>query len=371
MKSEAALRVNYYGEAFSASGYGTAVRAYIHALHRTGIRVAVIDAGRPPHQVEDALVESLIGREPDADFNLVHAIPVFWPRWAYSTRDVIAITVWEADPIPERWTRQLRRAIDVWVPCEFNVDCFARVLGKTPFRLPYALPASDSVGSAHDDPSLGVRPTDFVFYSIFDWQYRKNPSGMMEAFLTAFPDESDAVLLLKTIQRASVDAQRILDDVRSRTQSRGRVILRCESFDEPLMQALHDRGDCYISLHRGEGWGYPLFEAAARGKPTVASAQGGPLDYLDPKMHRLVHCDDQSVQEPYFLFRRTMTWGEPDLAGASKALRWVYEYRDEARAKAKEAALSLRTTYSLERVGEIAKERLMQLSRAKPQLHSA
>lgn len=355
------VSVNYYGEVFSSSGYGTAARAYIHALHQAGVRVSVFGAGRPPPNFGDGLIRSLMRPEPNADFTIVHAIPLFWPRWAYTLRNVVAVTVWEADPIPEIWQRALRHAIDVWVPCEFNVGPFGRALGAAPYRLPYALPSHAQ--SVPDDSAdvPGVERSDFVFYSIFDWQYRKNARGAIEAFLRAFPEARDALLVLKTIPRAAAEAQRALDDIRSRLQSSGRVVLLCRDVNEAQIDALHERGDCYVSLHRGEGWGYPLFEAAARGTPTVASAQGGPLDFLDPARHRLVPCRDIAVEEPYFLFTREMRWAEPDLVAASKALRWVYEHRDQARANAQAAAPVLRKIYSLESIGEAAKSRLFEL----------
>ncbi|MGA7201111.1 MAG: glycosyltransferase [Candidatus Cybelea sp.] len=358
------ISVNYYGEVFSTSGYGTAARAYVHALHTAGVRVSVVGAGRPPRQLEDELIQSLVGRDPNADFAILHAIPSFWPRWAYTARNVIAITVWEADPIPPVWHRALSGAVDVWVPCEFNVHAFGEALGLAPFCLPYALPAYSAV--AHTNASfLGLDRTDFVSYSIFDWQHRKNAHGMIEAFLRAFPNECDAVLVLKTIAGAAGEARGVLEQIRSQTHSRGRVVLRCEPFDQAQINALHERGDCYLSLHRGEGWGYPLFEAAARGTPVVASAQGGPLDFLDPSRHRLVPCRGQAVQEPYFLFTRDMQWGEPDLSAAATALRWVYEHREQARADAEAAAPILQATYSFERIGEAAKSRLTELLRAR------
>lgn len=359
------ISVKYLGEVFSTSGYGTAARAYIHALHTSGVRVSVISVGRSPHDFRDNLIRSLVdSSNTNADFTILHAIPLFWPRWAYTTPNVIAVTVWEADPIPSVWQRPLRHAVDVWVPCDFNVAVFGKALGTAPFRLPYALPPWNDV-PPESAAFPGVGAADFVFYSIFDWQYRKNASGMMEAFLQAFPDESDAVLLLKTIPRAAREAQQSLEQLRQRTRSRGRVTLLCEAFNEGQIRALHGRGDCYVSLHRGEGWGYPLFEAAARGTPTVASAQGGPLDFLDPARHQLVPCRDVLVREPYFLFTRQMCWGEPDLAVASDALRRVYEHQNEARANAQAAAPLLRTTYSAERIGEAARARLLELMRAR------
>src|SRR6202034_1013617 len=92
-----------------------------------------------PHHVEDTLITAQLGCDPDADFNLFHGIPSFWARSAYAKRNVIAMTVWEADRIPPVWRNPLSHAIDVWLPCAFNVEVFARELSKKPFCLPHVL----------------------------------------------------------------------------------------------------------------------------------------------------------------------------------------------------------------------------------------
>jgi ADP-heptose:LPS heptosyltransferase len=358
------ITLNYYGEVFAASGYGEAARAYVLALQAAGVAVRVVNTGPRPQQIRDERLAALLGYDPEADFNLFHGIPAFWARAAYQARNVIAMTVWEADQMPQTWRNPLSHAIDVWLPSAFTIDVFTRGLGRAPYRLPHALPPRNEAVPDHGDVALGVEPTDFVFYSIFEWQDRKNPHGLIEAFLAAFPEESDAVLLLKAGSRAASEADQVVKQLREQTHSRGRIVLHCASFDDSGIQALHARGDCYVSLHRGEGWGYPLFEAAGRGKPIVATAYGGPLDYLDSKRHWLVRHTIGPVRRPYFLYRPSMSWAEPDLGHASEGLHWVYEHRAEAHALAEEAAREIRTTFSLERIGEAAKARLIDLKQA-------
>jgi glycosyltransferase involved in cell wall biosynthesis len=366
-KRSETISLNYYGEVFQASGYGQAARAYVHALHAAGVQVHVVNATRGPHHLEDTLISAQLGCDPGADFNLFHGIPSFWARSAYAQRNVIAMTVWEADRMPPVWRDPLSHAIDVWLPCAFNVEVFARDLTKTPFCLPHALLPDNGIAEGHpSNISLAVEPADFVFYSIFEWQDRKNPRGLIEAFFETFAGECDAVLLIKTNAGAATEAQRAVDEVRALTRSRARVVLHCDTFDEAVMRALHARGDCYVSLHRGEGWGYPLFEAAARGTPVVATAYGGPLDYLDPRHHWLVRHTLTPVRQQYFLYRPFMNWAEPDAASARDGLRWVYEHRAESRARAQEAARELRMRFAPQRIGEAAKARLVELKRRIP-----
>jgi ADP-heptose:LPS heptosyltransferase/2-polyprenyl-3-methyl-5-hydroxy-6-metoxy-1,4-benzoquinol methylase len=358
----AAIRLAYYAGVFDATGYGEAARAYIHALHEVGIRLAVVDTGARPAQVQDPLVASLLGTDADADFHLFHGVPPYWARMAYRLRNVIAMTVWETDTMPSAWRNPLTHAADVWLPSRFNVEAFAHGLGRQPFCLPHPLPArSPDPRSTLDPARLGIRPDDFVFYACFEWQDRKNPHGLIEAFLRAFPEEGDAVLLLKSSPGAAGSAQRALQDQRGRLGARGRIVLCCESWSNAEIEALHARGDCYVSLHKGEGWAYPLFEAAARGKPVVATAYSGPLDYLQPEHNWLVRANPAPVRQPYFYYSPSMKWAEPDLSHAAEGLRWINANRDAARAAAALTAKRLLTDYAPNRIGEAAKARLMEL----------
>lgn len=358
------ISLNYYGYVFDATGYGQAARAYIHALHAARVKVSVVNIGAQPQQVQDELVASLLGKNPDADFHLFHGIPVQWAHLAYPLRNVIAMTVWETSTMPQRWRNPLTHSLDVWLPCNFNMGVFSRDLGRPTFRLPHPTPPS-WINGAHYAPleleRLGLRGDDFVFYSIFEWQDRKNPRGMIKGFFQAFPEDGPPVLLLKTNPGALTAARHTLDAVRTETSSRSRVVLCCKAWTDAQLQMLHNRGDCYVSLHKGEGWGYPLFEAACRGKPVVATAFSGPLDYLDDEHHTLVRYREASVQQSYAYYHPSMRWSEPDLAHASEAMKRVYEQREQARARAQEGAAALTATYSIEAIGSAARGRLMTL----------
>jgi len=63
-----------------------------------------------------------------------------------------------------------------------------------------------------------------------------------------------------------------------------------------------------------------------------------------------------------------MRWAEPDLTHAAELMRWVYANRESAREQAAEATQSIQHAYSLEAVGALAKERLLQL-RQRTQQH--
>jgi len=361
-----AVNMTYYGNMFDASGYGHAARAYLHALHSAGVELRVVDlAAKRSRQVEDPLLDSFVGKSIDADFHLFHGPPPQWAHLAFPLRNVIAMTVWETDTMPTQWRPVLSHALDVWLPCEFNAAVFSAALGKSVFKLPHPVFSGVSNGNSAHLPAVDreIQSDDYVFYAIFEWQDRKSPERTLEAYFRAFPKDEKTVLILKTNPGAADVARRALEEIHRRTGSRARAVVRPEAWTEAQIAALHSRGDCYVSLHRGEGWGYPLFEAAVRGKPLIATGYSGPLDYLGVDAHYLVRHTLTSVRQPYVYYHPSMHWAEPDTGHASEHMRTVRSRPEEARARAGEAAKKLAQEFSLEAIGKRARQRLTELLR--------
>ena len=103
---------------------------------------------------------------------------------------------------------------------------------------------------------------------------------------------------------------------------------------------LHARGDCYLGLSRGEGWGLGLFDACARGKPVIATAHGGPRDYLGDEAWqvpwRAVPVEPRNHER--LVYTREMHWAEPDWRHATRCIREVLADPAAARQRARGAA---------------------------------
>lgn len=356
---ERPVRLAFHSYFEDASGYGTAARGYVHALDRAGVELSVHNLGQHGTPVPDALVASLANRAIEPDFHLFFGVPPHFEQDSAWLEGMIAMTVWETDTMPPEWKHILDGALEVWLPSRFNCETFARALARPVFRLPYALP--DWSPGAAGIEILSCGPRDFVIYSIMDWQERKAPVETILCYLEAFRGHEDTVLVLKTAPGAAEEARGALESARRHTGSGARVVLLAEHWSDAQITALHERGNCYISLHRGEGWGYPLFEAVARGKPVVATAFSGPLDYLDPEAHFLVPAEAAPVWQSYIHYRPSMKWAEPVWPEAVAMLRAAYRERAARAAKAAEAGARLRERYAPEVIGRAALDRLRNL----------
>ena len=136
------------------------------------------------------------------------------------------------------------------------------------------------------------------------------------------------------------------------------AVIADEGLGAGELAALHELGDCYLSLTRTEGWGLGAFEAALRGVPVVMTGYGGQLDFLDPDLARLVdHTMIPAVEPawPLAVLPET-TWAQADLEHAGVLLHEVVSDLPAARRQADELAARLAERYAPERIAHLIEQ---------------
>ena len=161
---------------------------------------------------------------------------------------------------------------------------------------------------------------------------RKNPIGLVEAFRLAFEPGSGPVLVLK-----SINAERCPQDLsalREAAAGHPDIQLSDAYVTQEHMQALTAACDCYVSLHRSEGFGLGLAEAMAYGKPTIATGYSGNRAFMDESNSYLVSYQPAPVPPDAGPYLEGMTWADPDVEDAARLMREVVENPDEAHERA-------------------------------------
>ena len=219
---------------------------------------------------------------------------------------------------------------------------------------------------------IQVPPTAFVFYLIGTWTARKAVPDTVRAFLGAFTGRDDVALVLKTTteDRVAVErARRGLDPhpgphTGQAWFSLARLLaghadpppirLIAGDVPAPLIGELHTRGDCFVSLARGEGWGLGAFEAGAAGHPVVLPGWGGHLDYLPPGYPYQVRYDlvptGDDEPDDWFVRADGQRWARADVAHASALLREIYQQREASQAWGQQLQRHILSSFSSDRV---------------------
>jgi len=291
---------------------------------------------------------------------VAHLVPEFLPLIRERSPDTFLVghTVWETDRIPDHWIPCLDSADMLVVPSHFS----AQSITSSPVSVPVeVVPHVTPPQCSRDSDVWSTIPEDvFVFYTIADWTERKAIHKTIAAYLRGFNSSDPVVLIVKTSYRdfrtpgpsgrSAVErgtAAWSLAKLLSGHRDPPNVCLEVRQLSDGEICALHRRGDCFVSLSRGEGWGMGAFDAAAHGNPVVTTGFGGQLDYLGASPY-LVDFDVVAVEnaEGFPSYASYQHWAEPDIDHGATLLREVNSRRQEARSLARATAEDIRERFS-------------------------
>lgn len=344
MPEPAAFGINLAAHLSSPQGLGVAARHTARVLSErgtpwTGIDVPPPDPPRERVEWPAAHAGSARERAPHA-VNLLHLNPpevleLLWarPRWLeVASRVTASVPFWEFPHLPPAWLDGLACMDAVLAPSRFIEAAIARALPELPvFHFAQAVWLPEGVRA--DRARFGLPAHACLFVTAFDTRSdfaRKNPLGALEAFTRAFSDGGIDAGLVVRVQHARGSTARAGSpehELRARAAADARVRIVDGPLTHADVLALVASCDAYVSLHRAEGLGLGPLEAMALGRPAVATAWSGNLDYMTADDSLLVPARQVPVAGTAIGAYRVdrmgaeQTWAEPDLDAAAAHLR--------------------------------------------------
>lgn len=263
----------------------------------------------------------------------------------------LAHWAWEVQDFPAQWATSFDWFDEIWVASRFIQEGMARVSPVPVRAVPYSvtLPSSNKPAPA----LVGFPQGRFVFLFIFDlasYAARKNPRGVIQAFRRAFRKDDEALLVLKIAHSAADPAG--LAEMQKAAQD-ANILITDAVLGREQVGTLLDAADCYVSLHRAEGFGLTMAEAMLRGKPVIATGYSGNLDFMNAANSYLVRYRLTSIGHPYGPYQKDFVWAEPDVDHAAELMRYVYEHRDAARAVGEQARKDVGAQLNPQAVGKL------------------
>lgn len=363
---EAGFGANLLGYARGEFGVAENVRSYANALARAAYPFLIfdLDVGEISRQ-EDRSMErhfsDALRYRSNIFFINAEQMPVaraVLGRAAFSGRHNIGFWAWELEQFPREWHGAFRCVDEVWAPSTFARDAIGAATDKPVLCMPTAI--EFEVPQGMDRAHFGVPHDAFVFLFSHDFNSfvaRKNPEAVIAAFRQAFSDGiRGARLLVK-----STNGNRFpggLAKLRQAASGDPRIEVRDGFLTREEMFGLENKVDCYVSLHRAEGFGLGLAECMYLGKPVIATAYSGNLDFMDRDNSLLVDYRMVPLQAGDYMCWEGQHWAEPDVAHAASLMRQVFDDRELARRIGANAAASMRRTHSNAACGAAMVERL-------------
>jgi len=355
--------VLYVGPVGDPSGYGTASREHCLALAATGFDFSI----HPKHFTEffsypqvfsDRLVESWKSQQ-DIPVVIYHTIPDDWHDLVQKFRAKyrIGYFAWETDTVPAEWVDAINLMDEIWIPCDANEIALSKIYQGNILKIPH--PVVFDIPQAKEISVRGVDPDTFVFTSISHYQGRKNFGGLIAAFCSEFTDQDNVVLILKVGSHTNIfqeEMQRTIARLRVPNPPAIKVIQ--DFLSQRQLEGLYLRTNTYISLSHAEGFGFGPARAMYLGKPVIASAVPGHLEYCTKKNSFLVPANETPCLDFYAKFNGRMSWHEPDLGIAKKQMRKVFSDPQERNKRAALGQKEIRQHFSYEIIGQKMKSRL-------------
>jgi glycosyltransferase involved in cell wall biosynthesis len=236
----------------------------------------------------------------------------------------IGCWAWELAKFPVEWASAFAFVDEIWTASRFAYEAIAPATTKPVLLMPSAVaPPVAEPGLERAD--FGLPENRFLFYFGFDFRSyarRKNPLAAVEAFRRAFPRRSAPVfLLLKTIGSDWNPHERATLDEAIRGDTRIAIIDR--ELTRPRATGLLALTDCFLSLHRSEGFGRGPAEAMLLGKPVIATDYSGTRDFITRDTALPIDYELVPVGAAEYPGGAGQVWAEPDLEHAAAAMRRV------------------------------------------------
>ncbi|MBW4046362.1 MAG: glycosyltransferase [Proteobacteria bacterium] len=360
---------NFIGYLTGEFGVAENARLFIAAAQRAGVKLALtsIDATNTARQ-SDARYEHAVTNKATFPISVIFAnadqAPLVQAALGpdYRTSYTVGYWYWELGLFPEEWVGSFDYVDEVWTATEFVRDAVQARTHKPVYKL--RPPVDVRLDRAYRRLEFGIPDDRYVFLFSFDFQSfieRKNPFGAIDAFKLAFPEPDDrAILVLKATNgdKKPDERKRLLDSIGTDT----RIVLQDQFLSREAMFGLESVVDCYVSLHRAEGFGLGLAESMALGKPVIGTAYSGNMEFMNAANSCLVGYRLIDIERNQYPFGLGKQWADPDLAQAAFHMRRLVDNPAYAQAMGQAGAAHMRDEFGLEPCGNAVANRLATLT---------
>lgn len=273
----------------------------------------------------------------------------------------IGYWAWEVPEFPEEWATSFGYVDEVWTPSRFTRDAVAARSPVPVTVVPHSMDPAFNDQAPVDRAKFNLSDDIFVFLFFFDFDSyldRKNPLGLIKAYKKAFGDRQDVQLLIKSVHGAGHSEE--LSLVQTACLGSNIRVMDCNLTREDKHELMR-AADCYVSLHRSEGFGLTLAEAMTCGKPVIATGYSGNLDFMSDEDSFLVPYKLITIQHPSGPYKAGFHWAEPDLEYAADVMRQIEKDRESALRIGLKARTKVREMLHPRTIGRTVRGRLKQL----------
>ena len=364
-RKHARLGLNIAGFLTADLGVGESARCMVRAADAAGIPSALIPLklhcknrlGDPTYtarlQETNPFPVNIVHLDPPASPDLDHHHGKKFRTGHYN----IAYWAWELPEFPDAWLPHFSFFDEVWCPSEFVRSAIAAKSPLPVITMPHAISFAPPAGDGR--ARFGLPAGKFLFLSLYDlnsYSERKNPRGTIEAFRRSGLDANGAALVIKVQNIAGNEAdfaalQAALHDLPG-------AILLTDTLSREEVYLLESACDCFVSLHRSEGFGLAVAECMALGKPVISTNWSATAEFVTAQTGCPVNFTLTTLTRSHGPYSKGQVWAEPDLAHAASWMRQLAANRALGHSLGQAARLAIETHFSPAVIGARYRNRL-------------
>jgi len=365
--------ITIIGHPYAPIGMGEQLRSHVQACTALRLHHRVFDIFRYAQRTDPVhfqVIGDLERRDLPGGIRIFHingdetgpVIQEFEARGGtFEAGTNIIVPAWELPEYPAAWVENLRRFDEVWALSRFTQNSLTKA-GLESHLIGQAVELEAGVNLPRR--YFGIRESAFVLLYFFDlssYSSRKNPDAVLALLDRIRRDDPfrdvQLVLKVKNVERGAEEwAAGMADDPQ--------VKVLATPLDTHGVRSLIAASDCFVSLHRAEGFGRGLGEAMALGRLALGTGWSGNVDFMTERNSLLVDHRLVPLRPDEYPHWQGQSWADPEVDHAWSLLRPVLGDPDRGRAIARQGQMDVLRTHGNRAVGLRILDRLEQIAAA-------
>ena len=362
------LGLNVVGFITADLGIGESARAMVRAADAAKIPTAAVQLKLPcKSRLGDRTLIPFLQETNPHGVNVFHLdAPASRDIDAHHGKDFrpgkynIGYWAWELPEFPDAWLPAFNYFEEIWVPSEFVREAVAAKSPLPVVTMPHSIEFSRPITAVAElRASFGLPPDEYLFLFLYDlnsYSARKNPQAVIEAYRQSQLAARGAGLVIKVHSVHGNEAE--LATLQKSLSDLPNTHLITDSLSRSRVYELEAACDCFVSLHRSEGFGFAVAECMYLGKPVIATDWSATKEFLNSANGAPVRAKLVRIERSHGPYAQGQQWAEPDVAHAAQWMQQLFEDRALGERLGAAAQATIERDFSLAAIGARYRRRL-------------
>lgn len=224
---------------------------------------------------------------------------------------------WELPEFPDAWISYADYCDEVWTPSRFAADAIAEKVPVPVVVMPHAISFERPSGDFR--AKFGLPRDQFLFLFLYDlnsYSERKNPAAVLEAFRRSGLAGRGAALVIK-VHNAAGNPEDFARLQAAAAALPGTTLINATLSRREIYE-LESACDCFVSLHRSEGFGFAVAEAMYLGKPVISTDWSATAEFVHAANGCPVRARLVTLERNHGPYAKGQIWADPDVDHAAE-----------------------------------------------------